>query len=208
METHVPRGLMTTCGVETQRLSQFVHGRRLRSFGVDEIRVVRGWRVVWCRRTGHRGNLYPQRQLIQPAPPLPRSQAATAPATSANTITPRQMINGSLLRGLIDFCYTALGLRGRDSHVRPGWTGVRDRPVKEERCEVREMLQPYIDKSRSVECQASSPTPAKTRTNRWWGKRRTRPPATDQGTDRVAGTQGELEGTDRGGDHRLDEADK
>jgi hypothetical protein len=32
---------MTTCGAETQRLSQFVHGRRLRSFGVDEIRVVR-----------------------------------------------------------------------------------------------------------------------------------------------------------------------
>ena len=46
---------MTTCGVETQRLSQFVHGRRLRSLGVDEIRVVRGWRVVRCRRPGHRG---------------------------------------------------------------------------------------------------------------------------------------------------------
>jgi hypothetical protein len=48
---------------------------------------------------------------------------------------------------------------------------------EENAAKFRETLEPYIDKSRPVERQASSPT-----TRRWWGKR-TRPPATDQGKD-------------------------
>ena len=43
-----------------------------------------------------------------------------------------------------------------------------------------ETMQPYIDKSRPVEY--SSPTPDKSTTRRWWGKR-TRPPATDEDKD-------------------------
>jgi len=53
---------------------------------------------------------------------------------------------------------------------------------EENAAEFRETLQPYIDKSRPVERQASSPTPDKSTARRWWGKR-TRPPATDQGKD-------------------------
>ena len=48
---------------------------------------------------------------------------------------------------------------------------------EENAAKFRETLEPYIDKSRPVERQASSPT-----RRRWWGKR-TRPPATDQGKD-------------------------
>jgi hypothetical protein len=44
---------------------------------------------------------------------------------------------------------------------------------EENAAKFRETLEPYIDKSRPVERQAS---------RRWWGKR-TRPPATDQGKD-------------------------
>ena len=50
---------------------------------------------------------------------------------------------------------------------------------EENAAKFRETLEPYIDKSRPVERQAS---PAKSTTRRWWGKR-TRPPATDQGKD-------------------------
>jgi hypothetical protein len=53
---------------------------------------------------------------------------------------------------------------------------------KKNAAKFRATLQPYIDKSRPVERQASSPTPAKSTTRRWWGKR-TRPPATNQGKD-------------------------
>src|SRR3954469_23817853 len=141
METHVPRGLMTTCGAEAQRLSQFVHGRRLRSFGVHEIRVVR---VGASCRVGGRDTA----ETSTPATADP-ARTTTPSLTSGDGAShlrehdhPRQMINGSQPTGLINFRYTALG----NSHVRPGGPGVRDRSVKEERCEVREMLQPYIDK--------------------------------------------------------------
>ena len=53
---------------------------------------------------------------------------------------------------------------------------------KKNAAKFRETLEPYIEKSRPVERQASSPTPAKSTTRRWWGKR-TGPPATDQGKD-------------------------
>jgi hypothetical protein len=53
---------------------------------------------------------------------------------------------------------------------------------EENAAKFREALQPYIDKSRPVERQASGQTPDKSTTRRWWGKR-TRPPATDQDTD-------------------------
>ena len=46
---------------------------------------------------------------------------------------------------------------------------------EENAAKFRETLEPYIEKSRPVERQAST-------TRRWWGKR-TRPPATDQGKD-------------------------
>src|SRR5215207_1823642 len=93
METHVPRGLMTTCGAETQRLSQFVHGHRLRSFGVDEIRVVR---VGASCGVGGRDTV--------------EISGDDAIATSANTITIRHATpndHESQLKGLIHLRYTA-----------------------------------------------------------------------------------------------------
>ena len=52
---------------------------------------------------------------------------------------------------------------------------------EENAAKFRETLEPYIEKSRPVERQASSPTPAKSTTRRWWGTRTQQPPATDQG---------------------------
>jgi hypothetical protein len=73
----------------------------------------------------------------------------------------------------------------------------------------RETLQPYnIDRSRSVERQASSPAPAKTRTNRWWGSGgRGHLPQFRSRTE-SQGHKVSSSGQDRGGDHRLDEAHK
>jgi len=52
---------------------------------------------------------------------------------------------------------------------------------EENAAKFRETLEPYINKSRPVEREASSP-PAKSTTRRWWGKR-TQPSATDQSKD-------------------------
>jgi hypothetical protein len=52
---------------------------------------------------------------------------------------------------------------------------------EENAAKFRETLEPYINKSRPIEREASSP-PAKSTARRWWGKR-TQPSATDQSKD-------------------------